>query len=426
MGWFRRNDAGDGDLYRGDAPVLMPGTDGEAPTAYVQDFPPGSSPSPDGDWAAPRPSHSPPSDGPWATPPPPAGWAPSADRQPPSPPGGPPGAVGGYLPAPQHAIPGPTERNVRRLGLGCVAIVAIFFLLTIAGLALAFFALVRSAQPELPASGPDAVVGTVDVPLSVRFDDTDLQITIEGAQSQPGAGWRSPSDGAPPNLVIATTIQSTGATAGRTTIPFVYWSFTPDDGSPALTLNIISGFEPSIVTASLGPEQAESGYLAFETASTAGTLSLTDGYGDPPVASWELTATPAGTVTGSTGVPVQAQIGKPPFTVTLAAIGWADVTSGDVRQPPTTGSYLIADLTIASTGSGPSGIIDQELFVLVPADGQPVPPVGPGAVTGTTSITSVSGGSSTGFRVAFDTPVGAGTLEMRDNAGRTMIQWPVG
>ena len=34
MGWFRRDASSDGDgFYRGDAPVLMPGVDGEAPSA---------------------------------------------------------------------------------------------------------------------------------------------------------------------------------------------------------------------------------------------------------------------------------------------------------------------------------------------------------------------------------------------------------
>ncbi len=413
MGWFRRNDAGDGDgIYRGDAPVLLPGQDGDAPTAYVS----GSAPS--GPTAP---------DGPWATPPPTPEWAPPVDwPSPPHPGGAPPGAVGGYFPAPPHAPPGPTERTVRRVGLGCFVVVAVFVLLSITAAALAIFALIRSAQPEPSDPGPDTAVGVVDVPLLVRFGDKDLDITIGGVQSQPGAGWGFPSATSKPHLVIATTIQPNGAAADRTTIPFVYWTFTPDDGSPALTLDIISGFEPSIVTATVGPEQAESGYLAFETASMSGTLSLSDGYLDPPVASWALTATPAGPVTGSTGVAVQAQIGKPPFTVTLGATNWIDGTGQDVRQPPATGSYLIADLTIAATGSGSSGIIDQELFVFVPAGGQPVPPVGSGVVNGTTSIASVSGASSTQFRVAFDAPVGAGTLELRDNAGRTMIQWPVG
>ena len=425
MGWFRRNDAGDGDdFYRGDAPVLMPGADGNAPTAYVSGSSPSTSAPSGGVWAAPPPGSSPP-DGAWPDSPPNAGWVPPADWQPPSPHGAPPGAVGGYFPATQHAGPGSTERTVRRVGLSCFVIVAFFVLLSIAGVALAFFALVRSAAPDSPLGAPAAAVGVVDVPLTVRYDDTDLQITIAGAQSQPGAGWRSPAAAATPHLVIAATIQPTAATSGRTTIPFVYWTFTPDDGSPAVTLDIISGFEPSIVTATFGAEEAESGYLAFESSSATGTLSLKDGYGDPPVASWELTATASGPVTGSTGVPVQAQIGKPPFTVTLAASSRADVSSEDARQPPATGSYLIADLTITSTGAEPSGIIDQELFVFVPVGGQPLTPVGAGAVTGTTSITSVSGGSSTGFRVAFDAPVGAGTLELRDNAGRTMIQWPV-
>ena len=84
--------------------------------------------------------------------------------------------------------------------------------------------------------------------MTVRYDDTDLQITIGGAQSQPGAGWRIVIN-AEPNLVIAATLRQTGAQPSASPFRSSYWSFTPDDGSPEVTLNIISGFEPSIVTA---------------------------------------------------------------------------------------------------------------------------------------------------------------------------------
>ncbi len=409
MGWFRRNNAGDADdFYRGDAPVLMPGADGAAPSAYVSPSQPIVSGPPDSSWST--------------APPPAAGWTRPDEWQAPGfPVAGPPPGAGGYFPGPVRAEPGTTERTVRRVGLGCFSVVAIFVLLTIAGVVVAIFSSVRSSIPDFPGSTPDTVLGTVDVPLTVRYDDVDLRITIGGAQTQPGSGWQSPA-AAQPNLVIAATLQS----GGRTTIPFVYWSFTPDDGSAALTMNIISGFEPSIVTASLTPENPLAGYLAFETSATAGTLSLKSGYTNPPLASWNLTGTPAAVVTGTPAVPVQAQIGKPPFTTTLTATSWVDAAGDVARQPPASGTYLIADLTIAATGETSSGIIDQQLFVFIPAAGQPVSPVGSGAVTGSTSIGSVSGGSSTEFRVAFDVPVGAGTLEMRDDAGRTMIQWPVG
>lgn len=410
--WFRRSGTGDGDdLYRGDAPVLMPGVDGDAPTAYVSGSRPSSSPAPDMSWTDPR--------GPHAQPIP--DWAPPTGH----PVAGPPPAVfGGYAPAAPHAPPDSAERVVRRIGLGCFAVVAIITLLSIAGIGLFIFSAVRSSIPDIGDPATATAVGTVDVPVVVRYDDTDLQITVGGAQSQPGAGWGSSST--EPNLVIAATLRQTGVTTDRVTIPFVYWSFAPDDGSPEVTLNIISGFEPSIVTSSLTPEQVEAGYLAFETAATSGTLSLKGGYLDPPLASWRLSANPAVAITGSPGVPVRAQVGLPPFAVTLDATIWVDGASEVSRQPPAAGSYLIADLTIASTGEDSSGIIDQDLFVFIPASGQPVAPVTSGAVQDTTSIAAVSGGSTAGFRVAFDVPVGPGSIEMRDQAGRTMIRWPVG
>lgn len=427
MGWFSRKDAGisnlghhdgpaDDGLYRGDAPVLMPGVDGGAPTAYVSGSRPSSSPAPDVSWTQQPP------------PPPSNGWAPPTGQPGPGPDptffGGPPtGAFGGYAPAAPHAAPGSTERVVRRVGLGCFAAVAIITLSSVAAIGLVIFSTVRSSSPDV-VDPPATVVGAVDVPVVVRYNDADLRITIGGAQGQPGAGWGSSST--TPNLVIAATLQPTGAPTDRVTIPFVYWRFAPDDGSPEVTLNIISGFEPSIVTSSLTPEQVEAGYLAFETAATSGTLTLQSGYIDPPLVSWQLTANPAVPITSSPGVPVRGQIGLPPFTVTLAGINWVDGANELIRQPPGSGSYLVADLTIASTGEDSSGIIDQGLFVFIPGSGQPVAPVSSGAVQDTTSIASVSGGSTTGFRVAFDIPAEPGTLEMTDDAGRTMIQWPVG
>ena len=142
--------------------------------------------------------------------------------------------------------------------------------------------------------------------------------------------------------------------------------------------------------------------------------------------SWSITATPATVVEGSVDMPVQGQIGRPPFTVTLAGTAWIDAGSDAVWNPPASGGYLIADLVVASTSAGSTGIIGHEQFVFVPAGAvDAVRAVGPGIVKDTTSIVSVADGSSTTIRVAFDVLAGPGTLEMKDAAGRTMIRWSV-
>lgn len=402
MGWFRRDTSSDGDgFYRGDAPVLMPGVDGEAPSAY---------------FAGSRPPN--PSD-PVADHPPP-GYPPPGYPPPGYPPPGypPPGSM------PPRAVPGATERTVRRAGLGCVAVVAVGVLIAVAGAVIAVIASVRSSLPDLGESGPDTVVGAIDVPTTVRYNDTELRITIGGAQAQPGSGWQWSSN-AEPNLVIATSLLQQDSAV--LTIPFVDWKFQPGDSQDAdpVGVNFISGFEPDIGTASLAAGEAEVGYLSFQTPSTTGTLVLEGDYGDPPLATWEITASPAAVITGAVGTPVRAQVGMPPFTVTLDATTWVEPTAEIVRRPPAGGSYLVADLTLTSTGETSSGIIEHEMFVFVPTGGQDVVSVGPSLVQDTTSITSVIGGSSAPVRVAFDVPTGPGTLELRDGAGRTMIQWPV-
>jgi hypothetical protein len=305
-------------------------------------------------------------------------------------------------------------------------VVAVGVLIAVAGAVIAVIASVRSSLPDLGESGPDTVIGAIDVPTTVRYDDTDLRITIGGAQGQPGSGWQWSSSNSEPNLVIATSLlqQNSG---GVLTIPFVDWKFQPGDIPDAdpVGVNFISGFEPDIGTASLTAGEAEVGYLSFQTPSTSGTLILEGDYGDPPLATWTITASPAVVIVGDVGAPVRAQVGLPPFTVTLDATTWVDPTAEIVRQPPAGGSYLVADLTITSTGETSSGIIEHEMFVFVPTGGQDVVSVGPSLVQDTTTITSVIGGSTAPVRVAFDVPVGPGTLELRDAAGRPMIQWPV-
>lgn len=328
----------------------------------------------------------------------------------------------------KYPAPAEQARRFRIAGFSCLAVVLLF---VIGGGLLAYFAItasVKSAFPDFGDDAPATVSGAVDVPVTVVFDDTDLEITVSGAQSQPGSGWSSSYSAAQPNLVIAVSLTELAPTAAPLTIPFTYWSFTPAGSATSENLNIVSGFDSSIETASLTPGTTDVGFLVFETAATSGTLSLESyDFGAPDLVSWSLTATPATVVEGSVDVPVQAQVGRPPFTVTMVGSTRVDAGNDIIWKAPASGSYLIADFVIASTGPGSSGIIDHEQFVFIPAGAaaEAAQAVGPGIVKDSTSITSVTNGSSTPFRVAFDVPAGPGTLEMRDAAGRAMIAWPV-
>ena len=418
MGLFRRGEPGEGEFYTGDAPVSQPGQDGQAPTVYVS----GGRASPPAPEPATAPGYPPPGY-------PPPGYAPPGYP----PPGTQPPPDFQLPPGHQHAYStvdtsAATARSVRRFGFGCLGIVVVVVLLA---LGIAGFAIFRSAQSFRDTfSGPadakrEVVVGSIDVPLTFAYGDTDLRVTVTGAQSQPDAGWSYSSPDGTPNLVVSATLQQLDTGRGQLAIPFVHWHFTPADGSAPVGVNIISGFEPSIVTATLAPGVPDGGYLVFETPAISGTLTLEEAFGSGPVASWPITASTATTLTGTAGQPVRAQIGLPPFTVTLNAATRAEAGSELVRTAPGNGGYLVADLTITSVADASSGIIDAESFVFVASDGTQSYPVSSGAVTNTTSIGSVSGGASTPFVVAFDVPAGPGALQFRDDGGTVMISWPI-
>jgi|GEM_PF-5946652 len=198
-----------------------------------------------------------------------------------------PGPVGWSTPA--VLAPSPAARRLRRGLVGCFAMVVIG---SIAIVGISVFAAFRSAIPGFGDCTPDTVIGSVDVPVTVRDDDSDQRITISSAQSQPGPGWSWSSPTAGGNLVITASLQKIGAGPSTVSISFTDWSFTPDDGSGAVTMNIVSGFEPAIVTTSLRTDQPDTGYLVVETPSTSGTLALRGDFGEPLLASWKLNHSP--------------------------------------------------------------------------------------------------------------------------------------
>lgn len=216
MGWFRRSDdSGDG-LYRGDAPVSMPGTGDQEPSAYVSrpqaphpdpaspapewpsgpptgprtpgqvswgQVPPGQAPPgqvPSGQWTAP---------GQWAPPDPvaPGGWAP------------PPGSAASAAPV--------TVAQRARPGAGCGLLAIVVILVVLIGVGVAGWAVFRSVRSALPSARdvPATAVGTIDVPITVVDDDGQLRITISGAQAQPGGGWDD--ENGEPTLIVSTTIE---------------------------------------------------------------------------------------------------------------------------------------------------------------------------------------------------------------------------
>jgi hypothetical protein len=249
-------------------------------------------------------------------------------------------------------------------------------------------------------------------------------VSVSGVQSQPGSGWDHPDDA--PTLLVAMTIQRVDDGSSSVHVPFFDWSFVPADGAAPADVDIISGFEPDLTSVSLTAGQSVGGYLAFDTAATTGQLRLAGNrYGDPPLATWELTAAPAVAVTGAAGQPVTARIGRPAFTVTLTGVGWVDQAQAGASRPPASGSFLAADFTIIGTGTDTSQWVQDSSFVFVPAGGDPIGVPPPNVVSSAASFASVSAGTSAPVRAFFDAAPGPGAVELRDSAGRTMISWPI-
>lgn len=406
MGWFRRGGSGASDdgLYRGDAPVFAPGVGDDAPRAYTSgtNWIPAPSPS--------SPPAMPDRLGPPGASAPPVGAGPVPWNTP----------APGQWTAPGQVAPPPTRRKGPGAGCGLTALLVIVALAGLVGFGI--YQGVRSAIPSL--NTPDTQVGEVDLPVTVDYGDGRLRITVSGVQAQPGSGWDDPAG--EPTLLITTSIERVDDGPTSVHVPFFDWGFTPSGASSALDLDIISGFEPDLTTITLDAGDTVSGLLPFATDATAGRLQLAArGYPDSAVVTWDLTATVAQPVAGTAGVPALAQIGRPPFTVTLDATGWTDQAGVGAWNPPASGGFLTADLTVTSTGSEFSEWIEDADFVFVPAGGAPVAVVPPGTAPSVTTFATVADGASATLRAVFDVTPGPGTLEMRDAAGRTMVSWPV-
>ena len=220
-------------------------------------------------------------------------------------------------------------------------------------------------------------------------------------------------------------MELTNATSESVITPLVGWRFAPADGSVPTEPTESGGYRPSMLYPRLAPDIVTSGYLAFPTTATAGTLSVVDSTGQ--LAQWELTASTPTAVVAEIGEPALGEVGLPAFTVTL------DRTANTDSNPELLGilaesgtDYLVADLTVTSVGEPFTDFIRPDEFVFTPANGPAVRAADRGAVEDDAMLVTVGHGDSSPFRVAFATPPGPGTLEMRDAAGRTVITWRVG
>jgi hypothetical protein len=400
MGLFRRRRSGDG-LYRGDAPVSQPGWQGESPTAYQSAaHRPGEPVLERADQDRHRPYAAEPD----------SSWA-AADS----------GAA---------ATPGPADRPRRRLRtVGWLSILGVGAILLVGFAGYSILAAVQSALPSAQQAAPPAPRPTVDevidVPVTTSYGGQHIEIVVLAAQRQPVTGWGLPARSPDPHLVISVTLEHLGTDPAPITIPFFDWTFTPSDEQAPVPVTLVSGFEPALGSPALSPGNPVSGLLVFQTAAAEGTLVLHPLLTPVPLVRWSIRADTATVVPGAIGQPAQAQVGRPPFTVTLNAAARLEPGAAVIGEQPAAGGYLVADLTVSAADPTSSGVINAESFVFVPTGGTPVGPTDPAVVMGTTATVPIVGGSSSPVVLAFDVPAGPGTLELQDRSGNPMIAWPV-
>ena len=458
MGWFSRNRSDSEGLYTGDAPVSMPGADGEAPTAY--NARPGAATGPAPAWNAPASN--------------PGGPAPETEgwMQPPPPPVPPPGAVPQNAPwnpgqagvwgaaadpsadprgAPQVPppwVPGTPDVNriiddamrlskaqrtatvIRRPGarVGCFLLIGLIVLL---GIGLPVFFALRDVIPKIGESLSDppaqpTVVGTLGAPVTVPYRDATLQVTVQSVVAQPVDNWRDSSRKPEPHLVAKVSIKRTDTGTSDVSVMSWDWYFAPAEGKEG-DAELISSYEPNLSSPALGAGESVTGLLTFDTGSRAGSISLANPSGrSTRVAKWSVTGTVPQVVTGVVGKPAQAQIGLPGFTVTARQLSWVSAKDPSVTRETTTPAVLRVDLVITGAAKNQyAGQVSSTDFWFVPQGGRAVQAGYPGAIEGTTPLVSISDQTPQKMLVAIDAAKRAGVLELRDASGRVVLRWAV-
>jgi hypothetical protein len=449
-------------LYTGDAPVSAPGIDGAAPTAYTAPIVPtiasapmvGAEPtigSPPQIGAAPV-IGSPPTVGPGpvtagrsasAFPSPAAQPFPGPAAQPfPGSPmapfGGPPVEnpsapvdIQAIMAAAHQAAADPRMvRKARRsLASGLVGLIVIVLL--VGGVVFGVLK-VTSVPNDVTGSSaspsPDQIparTGVVGRPVTAHYDGADLELTVLGVQAQPGNSWAYATARDDPQLIVEVSIRRTDSRADTVAVMGWDWAITPAGGG-RVTGDIITEYLPELSDPELRAGDRVRGFLSFKTAATTGTLSFSDSMARTPQVTWPVTATRPAPVAGKIGAPVQAQVSRPGFTVTVSRPRSIAASDQDVITKPRSGRYLLITVRITPAAGvhGYLGLVDNTSFVFVPSGGKAVP-ASIAALANATSSALVDDSEPVDLVVAFDTKAKAGTLHMKDGAGRTVITWRI-
>lgn len=202
------------------------------------------------------------------------------------------------------------------------------------------------------------------------------------------------------------------------------WIFTPENGAAQEGELIAGGYEPLLSTLNLAQGETATGLVAFDTAESGGTLSLTN-Y-DGTWAQWPIAATVPTVMVGVFGTPVHPEAGGTPFSATVGNPRW--IAAGDPATwiDPESGSYLVLDVTVTldegAIGATSSLSLGYDSWQFVPDGGTAVSSyIG---VTGADGITFSAGQPMTvSSLICFDAVRTPGTVTLVNADGSVLVSW---
>lgn len=316
--------------------------------------------------------------------------------------------------------------------------------------------LFSSATPEsatvtaMHTAPPDTVPAlSARDTATVTIHNHRMDVAVLWAEVQPRAGWLADDAATHPYLVLAVHIDSLASDADPVTVTPAMWQIATADGSwlpatpsdsfmPALAHNPVIAGETAIGLVAFDLAAADAGAgdsgasgpdasLGDATPATV-TAALTPNTHDEPVAQWQLTSDEVSTGTGTIGEPVTSVLARPGFSITLTNPRIATTADAEVYGAPSSGRLLVIDVRLYGLQGVPldAGTISSNNFRFVPGDGSaPIKPT-PAMMNDVMTTVTITGDDRPQLtRIAFDTAASTGRVEWVDDAGRILLSWPL-
>lgn len=277
---------------------------------------------------------------------------------------------------------------------------------------------------DVDVSGDDDV--SADDGLVLDYDGAELRFVVWIGALHGHGTWAAASPATTPSLVVEVDI--TRLDGGAEPVTLDEWNWRVDTpGGPGAWPTTVAGASPSLVGATLASGDTASGYLTFPVGSPDVTLVFTEGLAGDDLATWEFTAWSPEVIDAASGDAIRPEVGQPPFRVTVT--GAQSTAAADPRfgWPSQSGRYLTftLDIDVDDDAAGLAGFLSTDNFSFVTDDGQHLDPVYGVTEDGLRQIV-LEPRASTTAEISFDSDAVAGVLELRDGAGTLAVRWPAG